>query len=143
MSVTIRLARIGRKNLPAYKIVVTNTRDKRNGRFIELLGHFNPSATPQEFKYDKEKFEKWVKDGALVTDSIQRLIDGKYNYVKYSPKQANKKASGGEKTETSVEEPKTEEKVEEKVEEKKEEAKEKVKETPKEKPKKEASKEEK
>lgn len=127
MSVTIRLARIGRKNLPAYRIVVSNTRNKRNGRFIDSIGHFNPSVTPQEFKYDKDKFEKWVKDGALVTDSVQKLIDGKYNYVKYAPKQATKKAGGGEKTETPKEEPKAKEKVEEK----KEETKEKVKEEPK------------
>ncbi len=127
MSVTIRLARIGRKNLPAYKVVVSNTRDKRNGRFVDLIGHFNPSVTPQEFKYDKEKFEKWVKNGALVTKSVQKLIDGKYEYLKYTPKQVTKKAQAGEKTET----PALESKSEGKVEEKKEEIKEEVKEKPK------------
>ncbi|MBU0534766.1 MAG: 30S ribosomal protein S16 [Patescibacteria group bacterium] len=126
MSVTIRLARIGRKNLPAYKVVVSNTRDKRNGRFVDLIGHFNPSVTPQEFKYDKEKFEKWVKNGALVTKSVQKLIDGKYEYLKYTPKQVTKKAQGGEKAET----PALESKFEEKVEEKKEEIKEKTEKEP-------------
>jgi small subunit ribosomal protein S16 len=133
MSVTIRLARIGRKNLPAYRIVVSNTRDKRNGKFLDSIGHFNPSGTTQEFKYDKEKFDKWVKDGALVTESVQRLIDGKYNYIKYAPKQANKKASGGEQTEapTGVE-AKTKEKTEDKKEEKVEIKEETKQETPKE-----------
>jgi small subunit ribosomal protein S16 len=131
MSVTIRLARIGRKNLPAYRIVVSNTRDKRNGRFLDLIGHFNPSGTTQEFKYDKEKFEKWVKEGALVTDSVQKLIDGKYNYVKYAPKQVRKEAGAGENAQAPSAETKTEEKVEEKAEEPKE-TKEKAKKEPKE-----------
>ena len=117
MSVTIRLTRIGRKNLPAYRIVVSNTRDKRNGKFLDAIGHFNPSTTPQEFKYDKEKFEKWVKNGALVTKSVQKLIDGKYEYLKYAPKQVTKKAQGGEKTEAPALEPVADKKVEGKREE--------------------------
>jgi len=91
MSVTIRLARTGRKNLPAYKIVVSNTRDKRNGRFVDIIGSFNPTTTPQDFKYDKEKFEKWSKTGALVTEAVKKLIDGKYEYTKYEPKKAKAK----------------------------------------------------
>lgn len=137
MSVTIRLTRIGRKNLPAYRIVVSNTRDKRNGRFLDLIGHFNPSANPQEFKYDKEKFEKWVKDGALITESVQKLIDGKYEYHKYEPKQMTKNAGGGEKNEAPTA---VETKTKEKVEEKKDETKKEVKEEPKEKSKKETPK---
>lgn len=156
MSVTIRLARIGRKNLPAYRIVVSNTRDKRNGRFLDELGNFNPSGTTPDFNYDKEKFNKWVKDGALVTDSVQKLIDGKYNYTKYAPKQVHKKAEGGEapakeeakgetKPEAEAKEEVKEEVKEEKKEEKTEEKKEKKekKEEVKEEPKKEEPKEEK
>jgi small subunit ribosomal protein S16 len=142
MSVTIRLARIGRKNLPAYRVVVSNTRDKRNGRFLDSIGHFNPSGTTQEFKYDKEKFEKWVKEGALVTDSVKKLIDGKYNYVKYAPKQVRKEAGAGENAETPSVETKTEEKAEDKVKEEKEESKE-TKEKSKKEPKEETPKEEK
>lgn len=91
MSVTIRLARTGRKNQPAYKIVVSNTRDKRNGRFVDIIGHFNPTTTPYEFSYNKEKYEKWRKTGALVTEAVIKLIEGKYEYVKYEPHQIEKK----------------------------------------------------
>lgn len=91
MSVTIRLARTGRKNLPAYKIVVSNTRDKRNGRFVDIIGSFNPTTTPQEFKYNKEKFEKWSKTGALVTEAVKKLLEGKYEYTKYEPKKVKAK----------------------------------------------------
>lgn len=92
MSVTIRLSRTGRKNLPAYKIVVCNTRGKRSGPYIDILGHYNPSANPKLFKYDKEKFEKWVKTGANVTEAVKKLIEGKYEYVVYAPKKAAKAA---------------------------------------------------
>jgi small subunit ribosomal protein S16 len=125
MSVTIRLARTGRKNLPAYKIVVSNTRDKRNGRFVDIIGSFNPTTTPHEFKYDKEKFEKWSKTGALVTDAVKKLMEGKYEYTKYEPKKAKAKkdeeAKAQEATKEEVKEEVKEEPKEEKVEEKKEE----------------------
>ena len=91
MSVTIRLSRIGRKNQPAYKMVVSNTRDKRNGKFVDIIGHFNPSESINNFSYNKEKYERWVKRGALVTESVKKLIEGKYEYVKYEPKKVAKK----------------------------------------------------
>jgi small subunit ribosomal protein S16 len=102
MSVTIRLARTGRKNLPSYRLVVTNTRDKRNGRFIDVIGHYNPSSNPVSFDYDKKLFEDWKKKGALVSSAIQRLIDGKYEYKVYSPskdKKAAEKAAAAAKEE--------------------------------------------
>ena len=58
MSVTIRLTRIGKRNQPAYRIVVANTRDKRNGRALAYLGHFNPSETPVAYKLDKAKYDE-------------------------------------------------------------------------------------
>jgi small subunit ribosomal protein S16 len=126
MSVTIRLARTGRKNLPAYKIVVSNTRDKRNGRFVDIIGSFNPTTTPHEFKYDKEKFEKWSKTGALVTDAVKKLMEGKYEYTKYEPKKAKaKKDEEAKAQEATKEEVKEEvkEEPEQKAEEKTEEVK--------------------
>lgn len=91
MSVTIRLSRIGRKNQPAYKVVVSNTRDKRNGKYIEVLGYYNPSDPSQPFEYNKEKYEEWTKKGALVSDAVKKLIEGTYEYIKYEPKKVAKK----------------------------------------------------
>jgi small subunit ribosomal protein S16 len=96
MSVTIRLALTGRKNLPSYRMVVCNTRDKRNGRFLEVLGFYNPSMTPAQFDYDKEKYKSWVGKGALVSDAVKTLLTGKYSYTKYDPK--GKKAGAVEET---------------------------------------------
>ena len=94
MSLTIRLARIGRKNQPAYKLVVSNTRDKRNGKYLDILGYFNPFDPEKKFSYDKERFEKWRKNGALVTEAVTKLIENKYQYIEYSPK----KTKGEEET---------------------------------------------
>jgi small subunit ribosomal protein S16 len=118
MSVTIRLARIGRKNLPAFRVVVSNTKDKRNGRFLEILGHFNPSDKKSVFTYEKERFEFWKKNGALVSEAVQQLIDGKYKFEPYKKaveveevKEAKETKETQEpelKEETPVEEAKTE-----------------------------------
>ena len=127
MSVTIRLSRIGRKNQPAYKMVVANTRDKRNGKYLDILGYYNPFEIKDKFSYDKEKFEDWKKKGALVSDAVNKLIDGTYEFKKYSPKQEAGKEKSEEKTESAEEvkeEPKEETSSEpEKQEENKEEEK--------------------
>lgn len=94
MSVSIRLARFGKKHAPSYRIVVANTRDKRNGRFIDILGHYNPSETPAKLEFDKKKIEEWQGKGALITDAVTKLITGKYEYIPYAPntKQASEAA---------------------------------------------------
>jgi small subunit ribosomal protein S16 len=83
MSVTIRLARFGKKFAPSYKIVVANTRDKRNGNFLDILGYYNPSENPVKFDMDKEKYSKWINNGALVTDAVLKIVDGTYVYIPY------------------------------------------------------------
>lgn len=66
-------------------VVATNTRDKRYGRFLEILGFFNPNQK-DTFNIDKEKFEKWKNTGALVSKAVNSLINKTYKYVKYNPK---------------------------------------------------------
>lgn len=83
MSITIRLARIGRKNLPSFKMVASNTRDKRNGRYLDILGHYNPSAHPVEFKFDQKKYDYWKNNGALISKTVKELIEGKYTFKPY------------------------------------------------------------
>ena len=108
MSLTIRLSRIGRKNQPAYKLVVSNTRDKRNGKYVDILGHFNPFDSQNKFSYDKEKYEKWVKNGALVTEAVKKLLENKYEFVKYDPKKIKEEKENAKKeAEESTKEVKT------------------------------------
>lgn len=96
MSVTIRLARIGKRNAPAFKIVVANTRDKRNGRFLDILGHYNPSHNPPLFSIDKDKYKEWKGKGALSTDAVEKLLAGTYEFKPYVPVR-----NGGKKEEKS------------------------------------------
>ncbi len=74
--VTIRLARGGAKKRPFYSVVVADSRNSRDGRFIEKVGFFNPVATGQEEKVrlDLEAIEAWVGKGAAVTDRVAKLI---------------------------------------------------------------------
>lgn len=96
MSVTIRLARIGKRNAPAFKIVVANTRDKRNGRFLDVLGHYNPSHNPVLLDINKDKVGQWQEKGAITTDAVKKLMDGTYEFQPYTrqnePAKEDKKA---------------------------------------------------
>jgi small subunit ribosomal protein S16 len=92
MSITIRLARTGKKNNPSYKVVVANTKDKRNGRTLDVLGSMNPTQTPVSYTIDKKKMEEWTKKGALVTDSVKKLLDGSYTYTPYKSKNTKEQA---------------------------------------------------
>ncbi len=92
MSVTIRLAKVGRRNAPAYKIVVANTRDKRNGRFLDVLGHYNPSHNPETFSLDQNKYQEWVAKGALITPTVTKLRENKYKFKPYDPKALKEEA---------------------------------------------------
>ncbi len=83
MTVTIRLSRTGRKNLPAYKIVVANTRSKRNGLVLDTIGSYNPTEKPELLIVNKEKFQMWKDRGALITDSVTKLVEGTYKFVSY------------------------------------------------------------
>lgn len=74
MAVRIRLARHGRKKAPFYRLVVADSRSPRDGRFIEQLGIYNPMTTPSEISIDVEKAVKWLKDGAIPSDTARGLL---------------------------------------------------------------------
>lgn len=85
MSIKIRLARTGKKSAPTFKVVASQTHTKRNGKFLDILGHFNPAVDGKPV-INKAKVDEWVKKGALVTDSVRKMLDGSYKHIKYSPK---------------------------------------------------------
>lgn len=85
MSIKIKLARTGKKNTPMFRVVVSQTKTKRNGRFLDVLGHFDPLVS-KNIKINKEKLESWIKKGAELTNSVKKALDGNYVYTKYSPK---------------------------------------------------------
>jgi small subunit ribosomal protein S16 len=74
VSVKIRLRRQGAKKQPSYRIVVADSRAPRDGRFIEIIGHYNPRRTPTELHIDHEKAQQWLKNGAQPTEIVNTLF---------------------------------------------------------------------
>ncbi len=74
MPVMIRLRRTGTTKRPAYRVVVTDSRSPRDGRFIEILGHYSPLTEPPTVSIDRAKVEAWIKKGAQPSNTVRRLI---------------------------------------------------------------------
>ena len=72
--VVIRMARGGAKKRPFYHIVVTDSRNRRDGRFIENIGYYNPNTKPAEVKIDSEAALKWLSNGAQPSDTVRNLL---------------------------------------------------------------------
>lgn len=72
MSVSIKLSRTGAKNNPYYRIVAAPTKSKRDGKNLEILGSYNPKTKIHNL--DKEKFDKWIKNGAIVTEGVKKVL---------------------------------------------------------------------
>ena len=75
MAVKIRLARHAAKKRPYYRIVVADARAPRDGKFIEEVGRYNPCVDPSMIKFDLEKVDKWIANGAQPTDTVARLLE--------------------------------------------------------------------
>lgn len=74
MAVKIRLKRMGKKKAPFYRIVVADSRSPRDGRFIEEIGTYDPSAEPSVIKVDEDLAKKWLSTGAQPTDTVAKLF---------------------------------------------------------------------
>jgi len=72
--VKIRLTRMGAKHKPFYRIVVADSRARRDGPFIEIVGYYNPMKEPSEIKMDIEKVKLWLQRGAQPSNSVKRLL---------------------------------------------------------------------
>ena len=74
MAVKLRLTRIGKKKQPQYRIVAADARSPRDGRFIEILGHYDPRQDPSALTVDNDKAVKWLKEGAQPTERVAKLL---------------------------------------------------------------------
>jgi small subunit ribosomal protein S16 len=72
--VKIRLRRMGRRNKPFYRVVVADSRSPRDGKFIDIIGHYNPLTDPATISIDGEKALKWLRYGAQPTDTVRSLL---------------------------------------------------------------------
>lgn len=74
MSVKIRLTRKGAKKRPFYRIVAADSEAPRDGRFLEVLGHYDPLTDPAQITVDEEKLNKWVERGAKISETVRSLL---------------------------------------------------------------------
>jgi small subunit ribosomal protein S16 len=74
MAVSIRLRREGAKNRPYYRVVVTDSRSPRDGKFIEIIGTYDPKQTGQNSSFSVERAEYWIRKGAQPSDTVRSLI---------------------------------------------------------------------
>ena len=74
MSLKIRLARAGSKKRPYYHVVIADVRSPRDGRFIEILGHYDPRQDPSALTVDNDKAVKWLEQGAQPTERVAKLL---------------------------------------------------------------------
>lgn len=93
MAVKLRLLRMGAKKKPFYRVVAADARTKRDGKYIELVGTYNPIADPAEIKINEEVALKWLGLGAQPTDTVKSLfnkvgINEKFHYMKNSKKES-------------------------------------------------------
>ncbi len=74
MAVKLRLTRLGAKKSPFYRVVAADSRSPRDGRFIEVIGTYNPMTDPAEIKIDNDKAKAWLDNGAQPTETVRALL---------------------------------------------------------------------
>jgi small subunit ribosomal protein S16 len=75
VAVHIRLRRTGRTKQPAYRVVVADSRAARDGRFLEIIGHYNPLTNPPTIVIDRDRADAWIKNGAQPSNAVRNLLN--------------------------------------------------------------------
>ena len=77
MAVTLRLTRVGSKKNPIFRVVAADKRSPRDGKFIEIVGRYNPQTDPSTIEFDEEKIKDWISKGAQPSSTVKRLMKAK------------------------------------------------------------------
>lgn len=75
MAVKLRLTRVGKTKQPQYRVIAADSRRARDGRFIEILGQYNPRTEPSQLTIDNDKAVKWLMQGAQPTERVRKLLE--------------------------------------------------------------------
>ena len=92
MSVRLRMKRMGSKKRPFYRIVAADSRYQRDGRFIEILGYYDPKAIPLKFAVDSTKVFYWLDNGAQMSNTVETLLRREGIVQQYNLKKAGSKS---------------------------------------------------
>src|SRR3954449_6999591 len=74
VAVKLRLTRVGSKKNPIYRVVAADSRSPRDGKFLEIVGQYNPQTDPSTIELNEEKVKAWLSKGAQPTDSVRKLL---------------------------------------------------------------------
>ena len=122
----IKLARFGKKNQPHYRMVITEAKSKRDGKYVEKIGHYAPAQTPKILEINTQRYEYWISQGAVPTETVASLFKRYQSGKPFPPKKKklSKKAKAklaeakdvkkNEQKASKPEKPKTTEPAEEK-----------------------------
>jgi small subunit ribosomal protein S16 len=77
LAVKLRLTRVGSKKNPVYRIVAADSRSPRDGKFLEIVGRYNPQTDPSTIELNEERIRDWISKGAQPSDTVQRLLKAK------------------------------------------------------------------
>jgi len=77
VAVKLRLTRVGSKKNPIYRVVAADSRSPRDGKFIEIVGRYNPQTEPSTIELDEDRVRDWLSKGAQPTESVARLLKAK------------------------------------------------------------------
>ena len=77
MAVRMRLTRVGSKKNPIYRVVIADSRSPRDGKFIEIVGRYNPQTDPSTIEFDESKVKDWLGKGAQPSGAVSRLLKAK------------------------------------------------------------------
>jgi small subunit ribosomal protein S16 len=74
MAVKLRLTRVGSKKNPIYRVVAADSRSPRDGKFLEIVGRYNPQTDPSTIEFDEDRVKDWLSKGAQPTEAVARLL---------------------------------------------------------------------
>lgn len=98
MAVAIRLMRFGKRHYPTYRVVALDKRSKRDGSYIEKVGTYNPMTQPATLLMNEERLNYWLKNGAIVSEGVRKLLKSRAPKVEAEKKEAPAKEVKAEKT---------------------------------------------
>ena len=90
MAVKLRLTRVGKTKQPQYRVVATDSRSPRDGRFIQIVGTYNPRTEPSTLSIDNDKAVKWLMEGAQPTERVRKLLEVSGAMAEFSAARAAK-----------------------------------------------------
>jgi small subunit ribosomal protein S16 len=85
VAVKLRLMRMGKKKQPTYRVVAADSRSPRDGRFIEIVGSYDPRQEPSAIRIDDERALKWLRNGAQPTETVEKLLKVSGTWAQFKP----------------------------------------------------------